>query len=71
MGEPGARSVAPATLDLLRTFWRESSAETLAAAFPERILRDLRGHLSEWLVFVLERRFRSAAGVERELALLR
>ena len=69
-GEPGARSVSPGVLELLRTLWERSSAETLATRPQERTLRELRSLLTSWLVHTLERRFRSVPGLERELARL-
>jgi DNA repair protein RecO (recombination protein O) len=66
-GEPGTRSVSPATLDLLAAMWRHSSAEALSLEVPRSRLRDLRILLEEWLESVLERRFRAAAPMERQI----
>ena len=67
-GEPGARTARPAVLDLLRAFWKRSSAEVLTVSPEPGVLRDLRQLLMDWLVHVLERRFRAAGPVEREFA---
>ena len=44
-GEPGARSARPAVLELLRAFWKRSSAEMLTASPDPGVLRDLRSLL--------------------------
>lgn len=67
-GEPGVRSVSIQLLDLLRAFWDRPAGEILAATWPAEDLRDLRRLLVDWLQHVLERRFRAAGPVERELA---
>jgi hypothetical protein len=47
--------------------WRHSSAEALSLEVPRSRLRDLRILLEEWLESVLERRFRAAAPMERQI----
>ncbi|MFI5402553.1 MAG: DNA repair protein RecO [Planctomycetota bacterium] len=67
-GEPLARTVPRAVLLALDDFRRRPASELLAAPRPPRVLRDLRVLLREWLEHALERRFRAAAPMERELA---
>jgi DNA repair protein RecO (recombination protein O) len=67
-GEPGARSTRPAVLGLLRNLWNRSSAEMLTVTPEPGVLKDLRSLLMDWLVHVLERRFRAAGPAEREFA---
>lgn len=66
-GEPGAHSVAPDTLALLARFWRCPAAQLLGEKYAPNRLRPLRLVLEEWLEHMLERRFRAAAPMEREL----
>jgi DNA repair protein RecO (recombination protein O) len=65
--EPGARTVTRAVLDLFDDLRRRPAAEILRAARPAADLRALRLLLEEWLEHALERRFRSAAPMEREI----
>jgi DNA repair protein RecO (recombination protein O) len=67
-GEPGARTVSPGAVSLLEAFWRRPAAELLAADAASDRLRELRRLLEEWLEHVLERRFRAASPMEREIA---
>ena len=69
-GEPGARTISPEALTILDAFWRRPAAELLAAEFPRPALRELRLILEEWLEHTLERRFRAAGPMEREIARL-
>jgi len=69
-GEPGARTISPEALEVLDAFWRRPAAELLATDLPAAVLRELRIVLEAWLEHVLERRFRTAAPMEREIALL-
>lgn len=67
-GEPGARAVRPEVLALLDTIHTRSAADVLALDPDGRDLRELRILLVDWLQHALERRFRAAQPVERELA---
>ena len=67
-GEPGAHSIAPETIALLARFWHRPAAELLAEEPAPEELRALRLVLEEWLEHMLERRFRAATPMERELA---
>jgi DNA repair protein RecO (recombination protein O) len=67
-GEAGARTVPRPVLDALDGFRRRPAAEILASPWPARTLRELRVLLAEWLEHALERRFRAAAPMEREIA---
>jgi len=67
-GEPGARTVPRSLLEMLKDFRRRPAAELLAADRPARPLRALRLLLEDWLQHALERRFRAAAAMEREIA---
>jgi DNA repair protein RecO (recombination protein O) len=67
-GEPGARTVPRAVLGTLEEFRRRPAADLLAAPRAPGTLRDLRLLLEEWLQHALERRFRAAAPMEREMA---
>jgi DNA repair protein RecO (recombination protein O) len=66
-GEPGARAVPRAALGLLRELRRRPAAEALSLAPEAARLRDVRRLLERWLEHALERRFRAAAPMEREL----
>ena len=67
-GEPGARSVRPEVLALLRRLQNQSAARILAQPEASKDLGDIRRLLVEWLQHTLERRFRAALPAERELA---
>lgn len=67
-GEGGARTVAEPVLLTLDRLRRRPAAEVLAATYPAPVLRELRLLLEEWLEHALERRFRAAAPMEREIA---
>jgi hypothetical protein len=60
--------VPRAVLDALEEFRRRPAAEVLAAKRPERTLTELRLLLENWLEQALERRFRAAAPMEREIS---
>jgi len=68
-GEPGALGVAAAALACLKHLWEIPAATVLAAepAAPET-LREVRRLLEDWLQQVLERRFKAAEPMEREIA---
>jgi DNA repair protein RecO (recombination protein O) len=67
-GEPGARTVAPSTLDLLDRLWRDPAARLLRSPADPAPLGALRRLLEDWLEQVLERRFRAVQPLEREIA---
>ncbi len=67
-GERGARTVPRPVLDALGEFRRRPAKELLGTPRPARMLRDLRLLLEEWLEHALERRFRAAAPMEREIS---
>lgn len=67
-GEPKARTVGQPVLLALEDFRRRPASELLATPLKARTLRDLRFLLEEWLEHALERRFRAAAQMEREIA---
>jgi DNA repair protein RecO (recombination protein O) len=67
-GERGARTVGRPVLESLGEFRRLPPAELLSAERPRRVLRDLRVLLEEWLEHALDRRFRAAGPMERELS---
>ena len=69
-GEPGARGVTRPLLDLMERIATEPPARALATPWPETALPGLRRILADWLEHVLERRFRTAAPMERELGRL-
>ena len=56
---------------MLGALWRHAAGPILTMDLPRDSLRDLRMRLESWLENVLERRFRAAAPMERELSLLR
>ncbi|HEX5139257.1 MAG TPA: DNA repair protein RecO [Planctomycetota bacterium] len=66
-GEPGARTVPRPVLEALEEFRRRPAAEVLRRRIPESTLRGLRLLLEEWLEHALERRFRAAPPMEREI----
>lgn len=65
--EPGARTVQKPVLDLLEDLRRRPAAEILRTPRPRSTLRGLRVLLEEWLEHALERRFRAAEPMEREI----
>lgn len=65
--EPGARTVPRPVLDLLEELRRRPAAEILKTPRPASTLRGLRVLLEEWLEHALERRFRAAGPMEREI----
>jgi DNA repair protein RecO (recombination protein O) len=65
--EPGARAVPRPVLDLLRELRRRPAAEILRTQEPGGTLRGLRLLLEDWLEHALERRFRAAGPMEREI----
>lgn len=65
--EPGARTVPRPVLDLLDDLRRKPAAEILRAPRPAGTLRGLRLLLEDWLEHALERRFRAAGPMEREI----
>jgi DNA repair protein RecO (recombination protein O) len=67
-GEPGAQGVTASVVALLERLWRRPAAEVLAGDAPRPDLRAARTVLVHWLEQVLERRFRGAALLEREIA---
>ncbi len=66
-GEPGARSVPRPVLEALEEFRRRPAGEILATPRPARTLKALRVVLEDWLEQALERRFHTAAPMEREI----
>jgi recombinational DNA repair protein (RecF pathway) len=65
--EPGARTVPRPVLDLLKEFRRRPASEILRAPRPPGALKGLRLLLEDWLEHALERRFRAAQPMEREI----
>jgi len=66
--EPGTRSVPAGILVLVESFWRRPATDVLRQELPARSLRELRTLLEDWLQHALERRFRAARPMEREIA---
>jgi DNA repair protein RecO (recombination protein O) len=67
-GEPGTRTVPRTVIEALEEIRSLPANEVLRTPRPSATLRELRLFLEEWLEHALERRFRAAAPMEREIS---